>query len=820
MNLKQKLTLMVLPVVLGLIAFSFNQVYSTWSTVHEMQSFQEIAKLGVSSSSLVHELQKERGMSAGFVGSKGKKFTHEIHAQHKAVDQSFAAYEATLTSIDLEGLPAEVVTNIKRTSESMRNIEATRNKVESLNISVADLVGFYSQLNASFLKGIGMLSTTTENTELDTDVLAFTNFLQSKERAGIERAVLAHVFAVDAVKPAGFKKYITLKVEQATYLNVFNAVASDDFKNIVNTTVTGTALKNTEKYRTILESKTSGFNVNPTQWFSAQSAKIHLLKQAESKLAEAFIQDAEQMTKEALISLIIIIAITFLLLLVSFIVTRKVLNGILNSVNSAVDVSKAIAKGDLDNQVDTFQQDEIGVLMTTLDNMQTTFIEQRVRDQEAKVRDDKAKEQAADYEGQLDAIGRVMATIEFELDGTIRTANDNFLQTLGYTLSEIKGKHHSMLVEPEYKSSADYARYWEKLSDGEPRSEQFLRIGKGGKEVWIQASYNPIRDARGNVYKVVKFATDITEQKLAAQQLELMMSDANTTLQSVSEGDLTVSVAGTYQGELAMLQEAINSTVKNLNTTFSQIRDQADDVGGIAGELEVGNNTLNSRTQEQAAALEETAASLEEITGTVQQTADNSRRANQLSSEAREKAEQGGKVAEQAVTAMSEINSSSRKIADIIGVIDEIAFQTNLLALNAAVEAARAGEQGRGFAVVAGEVRTLAQRSAGAAKEIKGLINSSVENVLAGGKLVDESGKALKDIVQSVTKVNDLISEIAAASIEQTSGIDQINTAIAQLDSGTEQNAALVEESAAASERLNGQANSLREKVGEFKLGE
>ena len=286
---------------------------------------------------------------------------------------------------------------------------------------------------------------------------------------------------------------------------------------------------------------------------------------------------------------------------------------------------------------------------------------------------------------------------------------------------------------------------------------------------------------------------------------------------SLSEGDLREEMTGDFSGEYLEMQTALNQTISNLRGMVGQIQTTSTSLVSAAGEIAQGNTDLSQRTEEQASSLEETASSMEELTSTVRQNADNARQANQLAAGARDQAEQGGSVVQNAVSAMAEINSSSKKIADIIGVIDEIAFQTNLLALNAAVEAARAGEQGRGFAVVAGEVRNLAQRSAGAAKEIKTLIQDSVEKVEDGSRLVDQSGKTLAEIVGSVKKVSDIIAEIAAASQEQSAGIDQVNKAVTQMDEVTQQNAALVEEAAAASESMDEQARGLQKLMDFFK---
>jgi methyl-accepting chemotaxis protein len=286
----------------------------------------------------------------------------------------------------------------------------------------------------------------------------------------------------------------------------------------------------------------------------------------------------------------------------------------------------------------------------------------------------------------------------------------------------------------------------------------------------------------------------------------------------MAKGDLTVSITKDYEGTFGKLKDDINTTVGKLTEVVGNIKESAGLIKTASAEISMGNTNLSQRTQEQASALEETASSMEQMTSTVKQNADNAKQANQLVTGARSQAQEGGEVVTKAISAMEAISGSSKKIADIISVIDEIAFQTNLLALNAAVEAARAGEQGRGFAVVATEVRNLAQRSATAAKEIKDLINDSVEKVDTGSKLVDSSGKVLSEIVNSVKKISDIVAEIAAASQEQASGIEQVNKAVMQMDEMTQQNAALVEEAAAASKSMEEQAVNLADQIMFFQL--
>ncbi|MEO3711784.1 methyl-accepting chemotaxis protein [Roseateles flavus] len=299
------------------------------------------------------------------------------------------------------------------------------------------------------------------------------------------------------------------------------------------------------------------------------------------------------------------------------------------------------------------------------------------------------------------------------------------------------------------------------------------------------------------------------------QQLGGEPSAAIAAMRAVADGDLRGSAGSAAEASLlGQLQHMVDA----LRGTMAQLRAAGDSINTAAGEIAQGNHDLSARTEQTASNLEQTASSMEEMNGAVSQSADTARQANQLAVSAAQAAQRGGQVVDQVTQSMQRITDSSRKIGDIIGVIDGIAFQTNILALNAAVEAARAGEQGRGFAVVAGEVRSLAQRSAEAAREIKTLIGTSMGNVEQGAELVQQTGQAMQDITASVSRVSDLIGEIAAASAEQRDGIQQVNQAVAQLDQMTQQNAALVEESAAAAQSMREQAHQLSEAISVFRL--
>jgi methyl-accepting chemotaxis protein len=439
--------------------------------------------------------------------------------------------------------------------------------------------------------------------------------------------------------------------------------------------------------------------------------------------------------------------------------------------------------------------------------------------------------QANEQRAKMEAIARSQAVIEFSLDGTILGANENFLNAMGYSSGEIVGKHHSMFADAAYAASGEYRAFWDRLKRGEFVADKFRRVGKGGREVWIQASYNPLLDPKGRVFKVVKFASDVTavelerrrnEEERAAKAAEQarVVENLAASLKRLAEGDLTASIGQPFAPDYEQLRADFNVAMDKLLSAMKTIVTNAGAIRSGAGEISQAADDLSRRTEQQAASLEETAAALDQITATVKKTAEGAGQANHAVVGARSDAEASGQVVREAVAAMGEIEKSAKQISQIIGVIDEIAFQTNLLALNAGVEAARAGDAGRGFAVVASEVRALAQRSSEAAKEIKGLISTSSQHVETGVELVGQAGKALSQIVTKVGEISTLIAEIAASAQEQATGLAQVNTAINEMDQVTQQNAAMVEQSTAASHSLTQEAEELSRLVNRFRTGE
>ncbi len=424
-----------------------------------------------------------------------------------------------------------------------------------------------------------------------------------------------------------------------------------------------------------------------------------------------------------------------------------------------------------------------------------------------------AKTRAMEDQLILAAISRAQAVVEFSPDGTVLAANDNFLKAMNYRLEEIQGQHHRIFVDPVYARSVEYQEFWRRLNHGELIAEEFKRISKDGKEVWIQASCNPIFDLENRVVKVIEFATDVSGRVVA-------VNDIAAGLARLADGDLQQRLATAFIPALEPLRIDFNASMESLERSVAAINANSQAIRSGTGEISAAADDLSQRTEHQASSLEETAAALEEVTVTVKKTAEGAKHAHDVVSTAKVDAEKNGAVVREAMVAMTGIDKSSKQISQIIGVIDEIAFQTNLLALNAGVEAARAGEAGRGFAVVASEVRALAQRSAQAAKEIKGLISTSTAQVDQGVELVGQTGEALERIVVQVVEINRIIGDIAASAQEQATALQQVNSSIGEMDLVTQKNAAMVEETTAASHALAGEADELATMVSHYRTSQ
>jgi len=416
----------------------------------------------------------------------------------------------------------------------------------------------------------------------------------------------------------------------------------------------------------------------------------------------------------------------------------------------------------------------------------------------------------------MKAISRSQAVIEFNVDGTVITANENFCRTMGYRLEEVIGRHHRMFCDPGFTASDDYTEFWAKLGRGEVVGGQFPRVAAGNKIIHLQATYNPVVDDHGKVNKVIKLATDITRQ---IQEQNQAQAEVERVLGAAVDGNLTNRIESEkYTGFLRGIGEGMNTLLDAMNESFRQVRSAVEQIGQAATQLRATSQMMSSSSVELNNAAVESSNSLTRAADMSRSNADNAAMANQLVSQTSKGAQGGQSRMEEMMQSMSGINSSAQQIAKIIKVIDEIAFQTNLLALNAAVEAARAGRHGKGFAVVAQEVRNLAERSAKAAKETAVLIEDSVSKVGDGVKIADATRESLKEIVGNVGKVVDLAGEIATASGEQSQTIKLVTDSVRKVTEGAQAGSQQSTEVAAAAEEMGRQMEILRQHVDKYKL--
>jgi methyl-accepting chemotaxis protein len=577
----------------------------------------------------------------------------------------------------------------------------------------------------------------------------------------------------------------------------------------------------------------------------ATSAALAALSDASNRVAAASTADARRAYAASnSLTLVLLLAGIAVGLAVAWAMARN----LTRAAREAAAVANDVAAGKLDTTIDTRRSDEIGDLFRAMQRMQHDLRERIERDQ-AIASENLRIRTALDSSGTCvmitDAAHRVIYANHAVADLLRQYQDDVAVALPGFEPGQLVGTP----LEAFHRDPAQLATVLEQLHDvhhdevslGEAHfGESIARVGDAdgallGYVVEWRDRTPQVRVETELAQVVEAAAAGDLSHRIALEgkqgfylQLASLLNgllDANASslhevsrvLAALAEGDLTVRMEGDYQGVYATMRDSANATVEQLTAIVARIQAAADAIGAASGEIAAGNNDLSRRTEQQAASLEETASSMEELTSTVRQNADNARQANQLAIGAVDVASRGGEVVGRVVQTMSAISESSNRIADIIGVIDGIAFQTNILALNAAVEAARAGEQGRGFAVVAAEVRSLAQRSAGAAKEIKQLITDSTDKVRQGNELVDQAGQTMGEIVTSVKRVTDIIADISAASQEQSAGIEQINQAITQMDETTQQNAALVEEATAAARSMEQQAGELVQAVATFR---
>jgi methyl-accepting chemotaxis protein len=826
--------------VLALIGVSGVMVAQRWSEASSIRQVETLTGAAVGIGGAAHELQKERGASALFIGSKGREFRQELSDQRRASDAALAEMRRLLAPLK-EPAYRDFLARMDKAERRLADAAAKRSAVDGLSLPGAESFAYYTETITLLLSGVYEISLLTQDPGVKDMVVAYAALLEGKERAGRERATGSAGFAAGKFDLTLYNRLVSLTAEEAAFFSVFRAEAEDAVKAVFDREAMGREYDEVKAMREVALSAGPGGDLKGLQapvWFRTTTAWIDRLKAVEDHMNGLLRDKAAAKSRAALTGFVLAAAAALvgsgLALLVGWLVVRS----ISASLRGLTVATGKIAEGDLHYTIPAMDRgDEVGQLARAVSGIRAIG----VASTRIKVALDNvsANVMVADTDGLiiyanpavLGMLREAESDIRRELPGFSAAAVvggnfDRFHRNPAHqrgVLQRLTGKHsaHILIGGRSFDLTATPV-----VDDQGARlgtvvewrdATQLLRIQE---ETAAMAEAAAAGDFSRRIDLTGKegFMLDIARKlNMLNETSEKSLKDVAGFLDAVAGGDLGRRINGAYGGMFARIQEDANRTADRLSDIVGNIAAAADTIASAASEVSAGTADLAERTEQQASSLEETAASMEQLSGTVRTNAESGQRARQVAGEAQRAATTGGTVAASAIEAMKRIEGASRKITEIIGVIDEIAFQTNLLALNAAVEAARAGEAGRGFAVVAQEVRNLAQRSAQASKEIKVLILDSDGQVKEGVELVKRAGDALGGIVDGINQVATLISDMAVASSEQAESLDQVNITVAQMDEMTQKNAALVEETTAATHELAGQAADLRDLVTFFR---
>jgi methyl-accepting chemotaxis protein len=955
MNTRAKLILLSAIPALAMIYFAVSTSLEKLSVTKEMLKLETMIELSVKMGEVAHELQKERGMSALFIGSKGAKFAKELPEQRVKSDGKVEVLQSAIKEFNIASQDGNLAKVLDSVVKNLSELNAKRTSISALSLAGSESGAYYTKTIGSVLDVTTEISTLSSDSEISRRSAAYSNLLQYKERNGVERALLTTVFAAGAFTPETQAKFTTATAAQKIYSNFFQTYATDELKAFFQEKISGKAVDEVARMEKVAienrpvinaETEVSSFGIEPEYWFKTATEKVNLIKDVEEKVSADLLAKAKQVEINARNIMLFNVFLTLLVTLITgvftYFVSRNLLRQLGGEPADAADIAKQIANGNLSSPIKLKRGDTISI-MAAMHNMQQTLKslidEQSTMASENKAGNLKAVIDVAKFQGayrtmaenvdgmvlnQTEVMRKTTQCISEFSNGNFDAPLERFsgqrvfindgmellrsnIKTFIADMQNMSDQHKKGDIDvrlDQTKFKGAYATMVEgvnamvndHIEDNKKAISVVKAFGDGdlnaplaqqpGKKAYVNEAVEQVRSNlknfitdmehmsdehdRGDIDVVINTSKYHGEFAVMAGGVNTMVSghiqmshkvmdvmvafgkghfdepleqflgkkayvneaveqvrgnllnlnaDAQMLASAARQGYISTRAdASRHDGDFRKIIEGVNETLDLIVGPIATVKVAIETIDTAAKEIAQGNVDLSRRTEDQAASLEKTAATMEELSATVKQNADNAKQANQLARSTSDIAVKGGEMVGNVVSTMAAINESAHKIEDIISVIDGIAFQTNILALNAAVEAARAGEQGRGFAVVAGEVRNLAQRSASAAKEIKELIANSVDRTSEGTKLVEETGKTMSELVESVKHVTDIIAEISAASSEQSAGIAQVNETIIQMDDVTQQNTALVEQAAAAAESMMEQADELLKAVEVFKL--